>query len=332
MLTYSKPHLDLAAQLTLLKSRGLAVADDKAAQECLHRNGYYRLSAYWYPFRTIEPLLDNSGNPALDPRGQPRQRRTDQFLPGSTFEAARELYLFDKQFKLILLGALETVEIAVRADIALQMGALDAFAHLNPIYFRPNFVQNVNARGKTKYQEWLDKFNTSVGRSKDEFVRHYQRKYGAGAPLPIWIAIELWDFGQLSYFYSGLDTPYQVTTATRFGISNWRIMETWLQSLNYVRNLIAHHGRLWNSALVLQPAPPAQGTMPDFDVLRGNPPLNNRIYFICCVLAHFSKIVNTKTTWPQQLVDVMDSFPVIPYAGIGDMGFPANWKTHEFWK
>lgn len=253
-------------------------------------------------------------------------------MPGSTFEAARELYQFDKKFKLVLLDALESVEIAVRADIALQMGAFDAFAYLDPTYFRPRFVNGLNARGKTNYQEWLDKFTQSVRRSKDEFVRHHQSKYGVNAPLPIWIAIELWDFGGLSYFYSGLDTPYRVAIANRFEVPNWRLMETWLQSLNYVRNLIAHHGRLWNSALVLQPALPARGAMPDFDVLLGNPPLNTRIYFVCCILAHFSKIVNTETTWPQQLVDVMNSFPAIPYASIGDMGFPNDWKTHDFWK
>lgn len=77
--TYSKPYLSLADQLTLLKRRGLLVADEGVALECLHRNGYYRLSAYWYPFREIVA-----------------HQRTDQFLSHSYFEDALALYHFDK--------------------------------------------------------------------------------------------------------------------------------------------------------------------------------------------------------------------------------------------
>lgn len=99
---YSKPWLSLPNQLALLKRRGLLVQDDAASIECLHRNGYYRLSAYWYPFREIAA-------------GQ----RTDLFLPDSRFEDARNLYVFDKEFKLHLLDALERVEIAVRVEAAM---------------------------------------------------------------------------------------------------------------------------------------------------------------------------------------------------------------------
>ena len=93
---YSKPYLPLSDQLSLLKQRGLQVADDAAAVDCLRRNGYYRLSAYWYPFREI-----SAG------------RRTDRFLKNSHFENAVKLYSFDKKFKLLLLDALERVEIDV---------------------------------------------------------------------------------------------------------------------------------------------------------------------------------------------------------------------------
>jgi len=56
--------------------------------------------------------------------------------------------------------------------------------------------------GRTKYQDWLFKQEQSVTRSKEDFVRHYKDKYGF--PLPIWVTIELWDFGLLSNFYQGM--------------------------------------------------------------------------------------------------------------------------------
>lgn len=312
--SYGKPHLSLSDQLSLLKSRGLQFADDTQAIECLHRNGYYRLSAYWYPFREIV-----SG------------RRSDSFLSDSNFEAARELYVFDKRLKLLLLDAIERVEIAVRAEIALYLGAQDTYAHDNPAFFRPSFLA-VQPSGQSHHQEWLKKFESAVKRSKDEFVLHHKRKYGSRLPLPIWIAIELWDFGLLSHFYSGLATPHCIAIATRFSVPNWNLMKSWLRSLNYVRNVIAHHGRLWNLNLADNPSLPNLGVMPDFDSLVSLPHVNTRIYGICCILSHFSKVVNSQSSWPQYLTELVQNFPNITHAKVQDMGFPGNWETHAFWK
>jgi abortive infection bacteriophage resistance protein len=313
--TYNKPHLSLDDQLVLLKQRGLQVTDDVAAKEFLRHNGYYRLSAYWYPFREIVG-----------------SHRSDNFLPNSKFEDVRDLCSFDKKFKLLLLDAIEGVEIAVRAEIALLLGASDTFAHINPNFFRPSFIK-LDPLGKTKHQEWLKKFNGSVNRSKDEFVLHHERKYGNRSTLPIWIAIELWDFGLLSHFYSGMDTTHCISVATRFSISNWKFMASWLRSLNYVRNVIAHHGRLWNLNLVESPSLPSRrGLMADFDALVPLHSVNTRIYSICCILSHFSKSINQRSSWSQRLTEFINSFPAMPYISVQDMGFPTNWQNHNFWK
>lgn len=242
--TYTKPHKTLSEQLAILRSRGLLISDDESATQCLHRNGYYRLSAYWYPFRT---LVNNE--------------RTDTFLPDSKFEDARALYVFDKKFKLLLLDAIEGVEIATRAEIALCLGARDTFAHINPTFFRPSFT-DVDSEGQSKHLLWLAKFDNAVSNSSHEFVRHHKVKYGEEASLPIWIAIELWDFGMLSKFYSGMNTEDCVCVATRFAMPHWHLMRSWLHTLNYVRNVIAHHGRLWNLNLTVSPKSPSVTAMP----------------------------------------------------------------------
>jgi len=307
---YSKPHLSLTQQLALLKKRSLHVNDDAAALECLHRNGYYRLSAYLYPFRDLQ---------------------TDNFLPNSHFEDAQALYVFDKKIKLLLLDAIERVEIATRAEIALHLGARDIFAHTKSQFFRSSFTRT-NSSGQSKYQTWHNNFNKAVDRSKDEFVLHYERKYGARSPLPIWIAIELWDFGLLSHFYSGMTTPDCVAVANRFAIPRWHLLESWLRCLNYVRNVIAHHGRLWNLNLADNPKLPQHGLMPDFDALLSLHNANTRLYSICCILVHFSKAVNPQSSWPRDLANHIISFPSIPLVNIQSMGFPVDWQSHAFWK
>lgn len=315
MANYHKPHLSLPAQLNLLQQRGLEVVDEAEAVACLHRNGYYRLSAYWYPFRQ---LVNN--------------QRTDRFLPQSRFEDAAALYVFDKKLKLLLLDALERVEIAVRVEIALLLGQRDAFALENPALFHTAFVSRRNAAGATLYEVWKDKYENSVRRARDEFVLHYERKYGTRLPLPIWIGIELWDFGLLSHLYGGLKVPDRQAIATRFGVPDWQLMGSWLRCLNYVRNIIAHHGRLWNLNLSENPRFPSPGQLPTFDHLLALPKASARIYSICCILSHLSRVVNPASSWRQHLSALIEDFPVMPHCGVQDMGFPADWRQQTLWR
>ena len=312
---YSKPYLALPDQLNLLKQRGLQVADDAAAEECLHRNGYYRLSAYWYPFREIIA-------------GQ----RSDTFLKDSRFEDAVRLYDFDKRFKFLLLDALERVEIAVRAEIALLLGRRDPFAYTRPNLLHPRFVSTPTPSGRTRYQNWLDKFDEQVRRSKDEFILHYERQYGSRSPLPIWIAVELWDFGLLSHFFGGLQIRDREAVARSFSVPDWQLMESWLRCLNYVRNVIAHHGRLWNLNLSENPKLPKRGEMPDFDALLPLRNVSTRMYSICCILSHFLQVISAASSWSNEIKDCIAAFPVMPYANAQDMGFPNSWQSHGFWR
>ncbi|RZA20265.1 MAG: Abi family protein [Proteobacteria bacterium] len=328
--SYSKPFLPLADQLALLKSRGLQVSDDVAAIECLHRNGYYRLSAYWYPFRVIASQLDAQGKPILDNRGTPLQVRTDQFLPGSRFEDAHALYVFDKKLKLLLLDAIERIEIAARVEVALVLGERNPFAYTQQQLFHPDFTRVVGPRNQSRFQSCTDKFNDRLRSSKDDFVRHHRDKYGQ-APLPIWIAIELWDFGLLSFYYEGMAFRDRDAVARRFGIPRRNLMGSWLRSLNYIRNVIAHHGRLWNLNLAISPQLPAAGEMQGFDALLSLRNVNFRLYSICCILSYFTKVVNPTSSWPKDVVNLIESVPAMPYVGLQDMGFPTDWETHAFW-
>lgn len=107
MSTYPKPYRTFEQQLELLKSRGLEITNDSAALEYLRRLGYYRLSGYWYPFRHLIPLLMHQSKPF-------RPQRKDEFMQGSKLQDAVELYVFDKKLRLLILDAIERVEVAFR--------------------------------------------------------------------------------------------------------------------------------------------------------------------------------------------------------------------------
>ncbi len=105
----------------------MIITDMAAAQSCLERIGYYRLSAYWYPFRQKNAVESYSSAVAEDADG-------DNFAPGTTFQQIMDLYVFDRQLRLLFLDALERVEVALRVDIALLLGARGGWAHRDPAH------------------------------------------------------------------------------------------------------------------------------------------------------------------------------------------------------
>lgn len=283
MSKYTKPYKTFEQQLQILKSRGLEVTNDDMALEYLRRLGYYRLSGYLYPCRKLIPLQKAQVKPI-------RPRREDDFMPGARFQDAVELYVFDKRLRLLILDAIERIEVAFRVDIAYLLGARDTFAYDNPSLLHGNFTKKIDLKtGNTRHKDWLIKHDQLIHRSKEDFVEHYKEKYGL--PLPIWVAIELWDFGLLSTFYKGMAVNDKSEISAKYNIPDFQIMESWLRCLNYVRNVVAHHSRLWNRNLIDQPKLAKKGEIPAFDALINNIQVTSRIYIVLCILAHFMRQV-----------------------------------------
>ena len=51
---FAKPPLSYADQAALLIERGLVVSDPNVLMRQLEAVGYYRLCAYWYPFKQAD--------------------------------------------------------------------------------------------------------------------------------------------------------------------------------------------------------------------------------------------------------------------------------------
>lgn len=322
MSAYNKPYLTFEQQLALLRSRGLEITNECAALDYLRRLGYYRLSGYWYPFREKLPISQEANI-----KHQPQ----NTFLQGAKFQDAVALYVFDKKLRLLVLDAIERLEVAFRVDIAYLLGKEDPFAYINTHLLHGNFTIKIDPRtGKTKHEDWLIKFEQLVLRSKEDFVIHYKTQYKL--PLPIWIAIELWDFGLLSTFYQGMRVIDKTKIAEKYGIPDWRIMENWFRCLNYARNITAHHSRLWNKNLIDRPKLPQPGEIVSFDPLLGNTEVISRVYVVLCILAHFMGYVCPHSSWSNRVTDLIHSFPSIASVSPKDMGFPEDWKQHAFWQ
>lgn len=322
-MAYNRPWMNFAGQLALLKSRGMVVTDDAAAISYLERIGYYRLSAYWFPFRQYETRHDSTGKPV--------DVRTDNFVPNTQFVDAVELYLFDKKLRLLAIDALERIEVALRVDIAYMLGERNTFAHHDVSQFHPKFANTPRRRsGKTGHQEWLEKYGSLVARSKEDFVKHYREKHGP--QLPIWVAIEVWDFGAVSQLFAMMRVKDQARIAAKYGVTDWQVFQSWLRALNYLRNLVAHHSRLWNRNVIDQPKLPAKGAIAWCDGFIGKPELIAKPFLLLAIARHLLKCICPNSLWDARLGEHLMAFPVLhsdQKRSISDMGLPVDWQ--QWW-
>jgi abortive infection bacteriophage resistance protein len=325
MLPYTKPFLSLDDQIDLLAGRGMAVTDRERAKASLDRIGYYRLSAYWHLFRRSR--LETKAA-----TGKPIGRAEDAFVPGSKFSDAVDLYVFDKQLRLLFLDAIERIEVSVRVGMAQVLGAQDPWAHLKPQFLHGNFTKKVK-RGtrRTGHDIWLEKLRTATERSSETFVKHFKAQYDD--ELPIWGAIELWDFGMLSTLYSGMTVEDRAAVAVRYGVSDHGLMQSWLRALNHVRNICAHHSRLWNRTLVDYPTlPRAVGEVPLLGHLVGNTHAQHHLYAAAAVTKYLLATINPTSSWGQRLAEHVATLPSVPSASLAAMGFPDRWDGLPLWQ
>ncbi|MEM7732849.1 MAG: Abi family protein [Pseudomonadota bacterium] len=314
---YNKPYLTIPQQISLLQSRGLNIEDTDKASEYLQRIGYYRLSAYWHPMRQ---------------RSGPKSEIVeDNFVPGTTFQEVTDLYTFDSRLRLVMLDALERIEVSLRTEVALTLGRHGAKSHREPKTFDRNFNKPIRGTGPTPHRKWLQKFDDRFNRSKDAFAEHFRTKY-PGDDMPIWIAVELLDFGPLSHLISGMKFADRKNIGDNYGGIHPNHLGSWSHSMSYVRNVCAHHARLWNKPMVNAPALSGPSLPPQLKHVLSTPNSQFRLYAVACVLRYMLSFANPRTKWHERFLSHIKSFPVSPRLTLSDAGFPYNWETEDLWR
>ncbi|PKO29620.1 MAG: abortive phage resistance protein [Betaproteobacteria bacterium HGW-Betaproteobacteria-9] len=314
-----KPWISFADQLAQLEQRGMEVENKVAALDYLERIGYYRLSGYWYPMRAIDIAASLAQGQAV---------RSNAFVGGTRFEDVVHLYVFDKKLRLLALDALERIELAVRVDVAHLLGQRDPKAHENPACLHGNFAKKVITKGpdtgKTEHQVWLSKFQALLQRARKEpFVQHHKQQYGA---LPIWAAIEVWDFGLLSKLFAGMKHADQQAVAAIYGAPDGQTFAQWLRSLNFIRNVSAHHSRLWNLNVVERASLPA-----DWPAALDN----SRPFFYFCLMQQLLNVICPNSAWGQRVTELLEGgFPNTQNGvlSLDDLGAVVGWAETMPWK
>jgi abortive infection bacteriophage resistance protein len=298
-MNYSKPPIDITAQIAALKQRGLTFTDEGKAAHYLSNISYYRLRAYTYPFQ------DNT-NPQ------------HPFIKKVSFDDILELYVFDRRLRLLVFDALEKVEIALRTKIIYNWA----------LVYGSHWHEDANLyRNYSRFSWDINKLYEEVDRSTETFIRHYKATYTNPANPPAWMSLEVASLGLLSKLFENLKKGPQKNEVTKaFGLKKPEILESWMHAFAHLRNICAHHGRIWNRRLTTMPQIPTNTLYPFLTDTNIYP---NKLYTSLCCITYILHIISPANNFNKRLRELMNSSKLID---LKEMGFPKNWENEKLWE
>ncbi|WP_277926046.1 Abi family protein [Sphingomonas lacusdianchii] len=150
------------------------------------------------------------------------------------------------------------------------------------------------------------------------------------SPLPIWMAVETWDFGTLSWLLEMAHPNDRTVIANRYGLLP-NTFVSWIRTLAFVRNISAHHARLWNTGIINLPQVPRPHEATTMDHIGAPVARRDRVYGAAAVAAYLVKQIAPGITWSARMKAHWQAFPAMPYADPAQGGFLLNWDREAIW-
>lgn len=233
-----KKWIDLDTQVQRHIDRGLELGTTSRKQFSLflYASNYYRVSGYGHCFYDAD---------------------TDKYKAGTSAAQLMDIYDHDRAVRNMVLDGIGVVEPTLRSRVAYHvarvLGGNDGY--LREDFYLPSTPEpdrqdaeahsrwNAEVKNRDKV---LDSFQELQGR-KEIFIQHHLKK---GDPVPFWAIIEVVSMGTFSRFLRALRDKNVLTPVTKsLGLEDDRKFMQAVQNLAFLRNIAAHHGRIWNRRL-----------------------------------------------------------------------------------
>ena len=303
---FYKPALTVSRQIALLQDRGLEIEDEARVRRYLSNISYYRLSAYMHPFQTDS------------------EQEKHNFKPGTRFEEIANLYSFDRELRFVLLDAIEQIEVSLRCQLTTVIAEHHgSHGWTNADIFDTRYDHNklknlVEQKVRTKRPE--------------VFLNHYRQKYVEPELPPVWMVMEILTFVEVSKLFSNFRYPKdKQRIAHHFGVPD-AVLRSWFRSLSDLRNICAHHARVWNREFSSRPVIPQRqpAVWPSIPEFVGDSPIRpqRRLYMMLVVVKTLLQRIDSKSRWHKQLYDLLQRNPNVPRQA---MGFPERWEHEQLW-
>lgn len=295
---YTHQAITTEQQIKTLKERGLLIGNVEQAVEILDTVSYFRLAGYWRHLET--------------------DRTTHQFKEGSCFADIVDLYSFDKQLRILLFTAIQTIEVSVRTKIikhlALEFGAFW-------------FMDEQYATSASRFATNLDTIRKEVSRSHDDFIMEHFNKYSEPELPPVWKTLEVVSMGTLSKLFSNFsNSTAKHAIAKEFGLNHHKFLRSWLECLAVIRNGCAHHSRLLNRVFPIKPIMPERMTKPwitDFSFRE------QTLYPQLCYIVYWLNSISSNNTLVPDFKRLLSEHPSVQTRLLG---FPRDWEEEPLWR
>lgn len=282
----------------LVDERGLSISDQERAIKYLKTVGYFRLTGYMFHLQSAD------GN--------------HRFLEGANFDDIIGLYQFDKKLRGIISEYLERIEICLRAKLTDKYSISHGFFWYSNsgLYDDETIFNKIN-------EEIKESFNDP----KEQFLRKFKLRYTEESIPPSNMALETLSLGKLARLYKALknqDGKFEI--AGEFNLPS-NILTSWIIYLANVRNICAHHARLWNRKVnVDRPIFPNREKYK----FKGEnaEDSNTTLYGIISIINRLLSSFNPHNSFVKKIEDLINECGV----DCTLMGFPTNWKEAANWK
>ena len=308
----NKPSRTVDEQIELLERRGMKIRNRRKVANWLRRVSYYRLKGYWWD------MQDDTTN--------------HHFAEGWSFEDIIERYQFDKELRITLFHAIETLEIALRTKLIYHMSQ----AHGGLWYLDSSLTVDSALHNKHLFQ-----LKDEFAKSKEVFVKEYltkhpnllvspQRGYQSDEDPDAWIILEVATFGELSKIYKNLNhqLPAKSAIANDFGLDKHSDLSSWLETMAYLRNMVAHHSRLWSRNMVKKPTTvtKTRNTWLEFPLA---PAVEKRPFYLISVLLYLCDAVGEGEHLRNDIHRLVYRYRHLP---LYRMGFFQKWADQPLWR
>ncbi len=291
---FEKPFLSTSEKIALLKKRGLCFTEEEEEEEegfianILETVGYYRLSGYFH-FYYRDDLDDSTQH---------------IFRQNTRFKDVYTIYQLDEQVRQILLDALFKIEISLKTRLDLELcnfgkSQNEPFPEL--WYLKEAHFKDTKEFSSCFHQVCNDmEFNEKEPRHP--FIASFKYKYEDQFP-PSWMIVETLMFGTLSKIIEKLKRSHRKDIAKHYGYHSDKDFVKAVNALGNLRNISAHHGRVWNREFGIVPP-----VIYAFDEFRENAQdgkhdytfSNRRIAHFYLIIRYFHQHISDNTSFTEQ--------------------------------
>ncbi|WP_282192820.1 Abi family protein [Romboutsia ilealis] len=279
-----KDFKSLDEQIDLLEKRGLIIYNKDKAKRFLTNTNYYRFSGYYKPFYIKD---------------------TEQFKEKTTFNDIYNLYNFDRELRNLIFSLTEQVEIKFKTWIAY---------YISENYGNQGHLEKELFKNEIDYYMLMGQLGGELKKSKEDFIDHHNKIYSGN--IPTWVIIEILSFGAISKLYKNLLITHKKGIIKNKTIYNYEFIESWLQTITILRNMCAHHSRLYNRSL-MKPKIPRQL---NGQYIQGK---ENKLFVQLLILR---ELIDDEYEWIDFVRKLDMLFYKYKFQREFEMGFPYNWK------